>query len=109
MYIHKDDGRTVYVTQKLVLSADAEDVALGSNLVGGYLFSVEIISSADDAVTFSIKSSLGTVLFTTTTTVATSGEISGPQAYWVINGVPTYTLSGLVSGTVTIEITVAKR
>lgn len=35
MYIHKDDGRTVYVTQKLVLSADAEDVALGSNLVGG--------------------------------------------------------------------------
>lgn len=108
-FIHKDDGRTIYITQRLVLSANAAAVSLGDNLVGGYLFSVEILSSDDDTVTFSIDSGIGTELFSRTTTAATSGEIRNPPGYWPINSTPKYTLSGLGSGTVTIEITVAKR
>lgn len=106
---HKENGQTIYMTQQLSLSANASAQSLGSNLIGGYLFSVEIFASADDAVVFSIASALGTTIFTRTTTAATSGEIANPTGYWPINDTPTYTLSGLGSGTVTVEITVAKR
>lgn len=108
-YIHKSSGDTMYVTQKLDLSADASAVALTDDLVGGYLFSVEILTSADDVVTFTIDSGIGTVLFTDTTVAATAGEIANPTGYWPINSQPNYTLSGLGAGTATIEITVVKR
>ena len=93
------------VVEKLSLSADASGVALDDAFQGNYLFQVEIYTSADDAVTFSIASETGTTLFTTTTTAATSGEIDGPDAYYMITGAATYTLSGLGSGTATILIT----
>lgn len=101
----------IFITQVLTLSADASAVALDATLSGGYLCQVEIFASADDAMTFTINSALGTQLFTTTTTAATSGEISTPTAFWAIpeGQTPTYTLSGLGSGTVTIEVTVVKR
>lgn len=107
--VHREGTDVIYRTQQIVLSADASTVDLSTFLVGGYLFSVEIFTSLDDAVTFSINSAVGTVLFTDTTTAATSGEISSPSGYWPINGTPNYTLSGLGSGTATIEVTVAKR
>ena len=108
-YIHKSSGDTMYVTQKLDLSADASAVNLSEDLVGGYLFSVEIFTSADDAVTFTIDSGIGTVLFTNTTVTATAGDIANPSGYWPINSLPNYTLAGLGAGTATVEITVVKR
>jgi hypothetical protein len=102
-------GYKVYEVQTLTLSADASAVDLDASLIGGFLYSIEIYASADDAMTFSIASHLGTTLYTTTTTGATSGQIETPTAFWPISDIPTYTLSGLGSGTVTVEITVAKR
>ena len=111
--VHREDGEIIYITQTMTLSADASAVYLGGNLCGGYLFSVEIISTADDAMTFSIASQNGTTLYTTTTTAATSGQIENPTGMWPMNCTgtdrPTYTLSGLGSGSVVIEITVVKR
>jgi hypothetical protein len=94
--------------QTLTLSADASSVDLSPELVGFYGYTVEIHTSADDAVTFTIDSCLGTELFTTTTTGATSGEISSWPTPWPITCTPTYTLSGLGSGTATVVITGVK-
>lgn len=105
------EGQYIAYTEYMTLSADASGVLLDPRLAGGYLTQVEIYSSADDAMTFSIDSHLGTELFTITTTAATGGEIATPTAFWWIPKAtsPTYTLSGLGSGTVTIEITVVKK
>jgi hypothetical protein len=112
VFVHKENGKTVYLSQVLNLSADAANVNLPENLVGGYLYAVEIKSTADDAVTFTIKSHLGTTLYTVTTSAASSGAIGLPVAFYPMNKngnvYPTYTLSGLGSGTVSIEITVVK-
>ena len=108
-FVHKIPGNTLYVTQKLSLSADATAVNLSDDLVGGYLHSVEIFTSNDDIVKFDIDSGIGTVLFTGTTAAATSGEISSPTGTWPINSTPNYTLSGLAAGTATVEITVKKQ
>jgi hypothetical protein len=113
MYIHRENGKTLYISETLTLSDNASAVALPSNLIGGNLFSVEIKASADDSVVFTINSRLGTVLFTKTTSTAVTGVIESPLGYWALNKVgtagPTYTLSGLGSGTVQIEITVFKQ
>lgn len=108
-YIHKVNGETQYITQRLSLSADASAVDLNDNLVGGYLFSVEIFTSADDAVTFTINTGIGSPIYTTTTTAATNGETPVVTDRFTINSTPNYTLSGLGSGTITIEIVVAKK
>lgn len=99
------------VTEKLTLSADASAVDFTGYFEGGYLYQVEIFASADDAMTFTINSYLGTEFYTTTTTAATSGQVDQPwDFYFFPDGeVPNYTLSGLGSGTVTIEVTVVRR
>jgi hypothetical protein len=115
-FIQKLGGDQVYVTQVLELSADGSG-DLGTELCGGYLFSVEITTSTDDAVTFTIDSRLGTELFSRTTTAATSGEIANPSGFWPMNydtddtanDYPTYELADMSGGTATAEITVAKR
>jgi hypothetical protein len=96
------------VAETLTLAADDAAVSLSDRLVGLFLYTVEIFTSADDAVTFSISSEKGTVLFTTTTTAATSGEIKKATTAWPITGTPKYTLSGLGAGTAIIVITGAK-
>lgn len=106
---HTSGPSSVMKTEILTLTADASDVDLHSDLLGGYLYSVEIYASADDALTFTVNSGLGTELYTTTTTGATSGEIGIPTAYYPITRMPTYTVSGIGSGTVTVEVTVVKR
>jgi hypothetical protein len=109
MYIHKENGNVMTISERITLSADVASAPIPANLRGGYLFSVEVKSTADDAVVVTIKSELGTTLYTTTTTGAIAGEIGYPSSYWPLNGVPTYTVSGLGSGSVTIEITVVKQ
>ena len=109
MFIHKENGQTLTISERITLSDNVASAPLPSNLRGGYLFSVEVKATADDAVVFTIKSELGTTLYTTTTTGAIAGEIGNPAAYWPLNGVPTYVLSGLGSGSVIIEITVVKQ
>lgn len=106
---HMEVPNRMITTQVLVLSANAAAIDLDHKLNGGYLFAVEVFASADDAVTFTINSGLGTELYTTTTSAATSGEIGYPSAYWPITRTANYTLSGLGSGSVTVEVTVVKR
>lgn len=98
-------------TETLTLSANAAAVSFDGRVCGSWLNAIEIYASADDAVTFTINSALGTELYTTTTTGATSGEIEVPTQYWPIpkNRIPTYTLSGLGSGTVTIDVTFSRK
>lgn len=101
---------TLY-TQVLTPTADASAQDFNAQVAGSYLYSVEIKTSTDDALTFTIYSGLGTQLFTRTTTAATSGDISMPTAFWPItrDRTPNWTLSGLGSGTITIEVTFVKR
>ena len=107
---HSSSETSIMVTQILELSANASAVDLSSELLGGYLYNVEIVASADDAVVFKINSGLGTEIFPSwTTTAATSGEDKQPPWYKPITRIPNYTLSDLDSGTVTIEVTVVKR
>lgn len=105
------EGSAIMITEALTLTADAAAVALPSNLSGGYLYAVEINSTADDAMTFSISSALGTTLFTRTTSGAIAGEIAHPSGYWPIprGTTATYTLAGLGAGSVTIYVTVVKK
>ena len=105
---HKNKGQLIYVTQKLTLSANAGPVDLEEYMVGGVLYSVELVSSADDAVTFTLNTGNGAVMATITTTGATNGEWMFPDDRYPINSVPNYTLSGLGSGTVEVDITVWK-
>ena len=109
MYIHKEYGNVMTISERITLTDNIANEPLPSNLRGGYLFAVEVKSTADDAVVVTIKSELGTTLYTTTTTGAIAGEIGYPSSYWPLNGVPTYTVSGLGSGSVTLEITVVKQ
>jgi len=102
---------TILISETLTLTANASAVALHERLAGGYLYAVEIYSTGDDAMTFTINSELGTQLFTMTTTAATSGEIKQPTAFWpiVYGTTPTYTLTGFSGTTVTIVVTVVKK
>jgi hypothetical protein len=109
MHIHRENGRAIYISEVLNLSANASGVALPDNLISGNLFSVEVKASVDDAVTFTINSPLGTSLFSATTSGAVLGEIESPAGFWVLNPGCTYTLSGLGPGTVQVEITVFKK
>jgi hypothetical protein len=88
------------------ISADGS-AALPANWKGWYLTQVHVLTSLDDAVTLTINQHNGGQWGTITTTAATSGEYmnsdasSGECRY--ITGTPTYTLSGLGSGTLTLE------
>ena len=104
---HMSAGQRVYKTETIgPLSADDSDVSLPASLIGGTLYCVEVKTSDDDAITFTIKSHLGSTMLTGTTSGATSGEYIDATRYRAINGLPTYTLAGLGSGTATIEVTV---
>lgn len=92
------------LVEKLSLSSNAIDVSLSNQFVGAFLYSVQIKTSDDDIITFTVKSSLGTPLYTITTSTATVGVDNGVGFYHVFTGAPTYTLSGLGSGTATIEV-----
>lgn len=107
-YIHKVNGEIQYVTEKLILDANGS-VTLGNNLIGGYLFSCEILTSADDAVTVSIASGIGADFFSHTTTAATSGEFATISDRYTINSAPTLTVANMSSGTVTVEVVTAKK
>ena len=103
-----ETGNRVMVTEVLTLTADASAVDLRADLLGGYLYCAEIYATADDSVTLTINSGLGTEMLSLAATGATSGEYGTPTAYYPITRIPNYTVSGIGSGTVTIEITVVK-
>ena len=104
-------GADVFISQTITLTDNAAAVDLNTMLAGGYLFAIEIFSVGDDAVTFTINSSLGTTLFTKTTTAATDGEIANPSGYWPIvkKASPNYTLTDFTGSAITIIVTVAKK
>lgn len=104
-------GADVFVNQTISLTDNAAAVDFNAMLVGGYLYAIEIFSVSDDVVTFTINSALGTVLYTTTTTAATDGEIENPTGYWpIVKGqTPTYTLTDFTGTSITIVVTVVKK
>lgn len=105
------EGAFALSVEEVTLSADAAGVSFSPALFGrvGTFYAVEIFTSADDEVTVTINSALGTELFTTTTTGATDGEISRVEGPWPAESGCTYTLSGLAGGgTATIKFYVWK-
>lgn len=91
----------------ITISADGSAVALPSYWKGWYLAQVFLLASADDAFTITINQHNGGRVGTITTTAATTGEYMPSDAATAecryITGTPTYTLSGLGSGTITLE------
>lgn len=114
--LHKEDGQSIYVTEVITLT-DNGTGNLGGNLCGGYIYdSIEVKSTADDTVTLKINSRLGSeILPATTTTSATTGEYIDLERFRVLScdkqnsDYPTYTLTDMSSGSVTIEVTSVKR
>ena len=107
-----DEKKWVLVTLQLTPSADASAQPFNASIAGSCLYQVEIKATDDDAVTFTINSALGTPLYTTTTSAATTGEIGHPAAFWAIpkDSVPTWTLSDFSgTGDLTIEVTAFKK
>lgn len=94
-----------FIYDTLEPAADASDQQFNISLMGSYLYQYEIKTSADDIVTFTVKSAEGSTLFAVTTSGATSGEIGFFDDFWALTGRPTWTLSGLGSGTIKIIIT----
>lgn len=88
--------------------ASAAYVCTGSRCVGKYLYTYDIKTSADDAVTLTIYSRNGTSLEAITTTAATSGEAGTFTSYWMLTGKETYQITGIGSGTATVDITVVE-
>lgn len=91
----------------ITISADDTDVALPAYWYGYYLVQVFVLASADDAFTLTVNQHNGGQWGTITTTAATTGEYMPSDAAAAenryITGTPVYTMSGLGSGTVTIE------
>jgi hypothetical protein len=106
-FVHADEAmypgaNNEIISYKVAVSANAAAVPLPHNFVGAYLYPVEIISTLDDALTVSLATALGTSLGTKTTTAATSGEWLIPAIWYPLTSLPTYTVSGLGSGSVTL-------
>lgn len=89
--------------ETLSLSADGSG-SLTSDSFGCYLVQVEVSASADDAITLTLNTETGTQIGTITTSAATTGEFMALSAYRYITDTPTYTLSGLGSGTATVKL-----
>ena len=99
--------------ETIAISADAANVALPAYCKGWYLTQAHIKTSADNAVTISIlKGSGGATIGTLTTTAGTTGEFiplaSGGAENRYITATPYYTLSGMGSGTATLELVFVK-
>jgi len=89
----------------ITISAD-ETADLPAYWKGWYLSQVEVLGSTDDAVTVTFNSHNGGEIGTITTTAATGGEFmpldSGGAETRYITGTPTYTVTDLGGGTLTL-------
>jgi hypothetical protein len=106
------ESRDLDATQTITVTADFSDTVLHASLAGGYLFQVAIKTTLDESVTFAIANELGCPLFSESWSAAATGEApKSPSSYfWIPAGTsPTATLSGLGSGSATIQITVLKK
>jgi len=68
-----------------------------SDIMGWYLFSVEMYSSADDAFTVTITTYLGAELFSYTTTAATGGHLENALDRWPITSTPNIDVTNLAT------------
>jgi hypothetical protein len=100
------------ITETLQLTANGTGT-FHSGVAGTVLYQVDIITSADDTVTFAIYSSLGGTMYTLTTAAGTTGEIELTENYAVpydksggsYTRLPTYALTNMASGSATIAVT----
>lgn len=110
-------GPPLFMEQDLALTANGSAVNLHTDLLGTAIFVVYIYSTADADISFSIdKPIVATDPATGTTTTgsvnvvdlnnidATSGYKHKVPTAWPLNRLPNYTLEGLDSGTVVVEI-----
>jgi len=105
--VHKVNGETQYIAQQWQFAENGAQV-LSANMVGGYLFTVRIKASADDAVTVVVSDALGN-LVNHTTTAAIAGEFATIGDRYTTNNTLTITLSAIASGTVDVEIVISKK
>lgn len=85
------------------LSADASSQPLPERFRGVYFYDVYVKATADDAVTVSVADYDSRPLVpATATTGAIAGEHITISKYRQSFGIPTYTVSGIGAGTVTI-------
>ena len=94
-------GNDVQVA-KFVITSDAGSVPKTAfkspaDIMGWYLFSVEMYSSADDAFTVSITTDLGAELFSYTTTAATTGHLENAADRWPITSTPDIDVTNLAT------------
>jgi hypothetical protein len=76
-----------------------------------HFFSIEVLTSADDAVTVSLANQNGSALYAATaTTAATGGEILVPTTFYFVgpNDTLTLTLADMASGTAAFAVTFVK-
>lgn len=95
-----------FSTETLTITADASGVDFTDvRILGSVLYCVELKTTLDDAITFSMNTATGAQIFTKTTTAATGGEIGYPPMLYPIHEMPKYTVSGLGSGSLTVKVT----
>jgi hypothetical protein len=75
---------------------------------GRYIYYIEVLTSADDAVTITIASDWGAELFSGATTAATGGEWLEADAWYPINGKLTITTTNVSSGNTKIKFASVK-
>ena len=107
------EGADLDVTQIMSgVSADFSGTDLEDRMSGGFLYQVGIKTTLDESVTFTVTSASGFPLFSESWTAAATGEEPKLPSgfFWIPTGsTPNATLSGLGSGTATIEITILKK
>lgn len=88
----------------VTVTADVSTATALSVPVRRYLYTYEIVCTADDAVDLTIVSGLGTTLETITTTGATSGEAGTFDTFWLTTSIPKYKIENISSGSCTFHV-----
>ena len=89
-------------TAKFVIYSDGGSVPntafkSPTDIMGWYLFSVEIYSATDDAFTVTVTTYLGAELFAYTTTAATGGHLENALDRWPITSTPNIDVTNLAT------------
>ena len=88
----------------VTVSADVSTATALSIPVRRYLYTYEVVCTADDTVTLTIESGLGTTLETISITAGQAGEAGTFSVPWLTTSIPKYKLENMASGSCTFHI-----